>query len=140
VNRTQAREWLVKLLYQFDVSKSEPPDILNRFFENNDPEEEKDYIEKTFYGIVENVNNIDDRIKKYLKNWDINRIAKIDLAIMRCSFYEILYCDDIPNSVSINEAVEIAKKYSTEKSPSFINGILGNLVKDFNNDGDNYDN
>ncbi len=132
MNRTQAREWLVKLLYQFDVSKSEPSDILNKFFENNDPEEEKDYIEKTFYGIVENVNNIDDRIKKYLKNWDINRIAKIDLAIMRCSFYEILYCDDIPNSVSINEAVEIAKKYSTEKSPSFINGILGSLVKDFN--------
>lgn len=140
MNRTQAREWLIKLLYQFDVSKSEPADILNRFIENNDPKEEKDYIVKSFYGIIENVENIDNKIKKYLKNWDINRIAKIDLAIMRCSFYEILYRDDIPNSVSINEAVEIAKKYSTEKSPSFINGILGNLVRDIENDGDNDDN
>jgi len=130
VNRTQAREWLVKLLYQYDISKLEPQKIFDKFLEDNDPEDEKDYIENTFFGVIKNVDNIDEKIKKYLKNWDINRIAKIDLAIMRCSFYEILYSTDIPSSVSINEAVEIAKKYSTEKSPAFINGILGNLVRD----------
>ncbi|MDI3310190.1 MAG: transcription antitermination factor NusB [Thermoanaerobacterium sp.] len=130
MNRTQAREWLVKLLYQYDVSKSEPSEIFNKFLDDNDPGDEKDYIENTFFGVIKNVDNIDEKIKKYLKNWDINRIVKIDLAIMRCSFYEILYSTDIPSSVSINEAVEIAKKYSTEKSPAFINGILGNLVRD----------
>ncbi|HHV73734.1 N utilization substance protein B [Thermoanaerobacterium sp. PSU-2] len=130
MNRTQAREWLVKLLYQYDISKLEPQKIFDKFLEDNDPEDEKDYIENTFFGVIKNVDNIDEKIKKYLKNWDINRIAKIDLAIMRCSFYEILYSTDIPSSVSINEAVEIAKKYSTEKSPAFINGILGNLVRD----------
>jgi N utilization substance protein B len=108
----------------------EPQKIFDKFLEDNDPEDEKDYIENTFFGVIKNVDNIDEKIKKYLKNWDINRIAKIDLAIMRCSFYEILYSTDIPSSVSINEAVEIAKKYSTEKSPAFINGILGNLVRD----------
>ncbi|AFK86933.1 MULTISPECIES: transcription antitermination factor NusB [Thermoanaerobacterium] len=130
MNRTQAREWLVKLLYQYDISKLEPQKIFDKFLEDNDPGDEKDYIENTLFGVIKNLDNIDEKIKKYLKNWDINRIAKIDLAIMRCSFYEILYSADIPSSVSINEAVEIAKKYSTEKSPAFINGILGNLVRD----------
>ncbi|SNX55367.1 transcription antitermination factor NusB [Thermoanaerobacterium sp. RBIITD] len=130
MNRTQAREWVVKMIYQFDVSKLDPENILNKFYEENNPGDEKDYIVKTFYGIIENLDDIDNNIKKYLKNWEIGRIAKIDLAILRCSFYEILYRCDIPHSVSINEAVEMAKKYSTEKSPSFINGILGSFVKE----------
>jgi N utilization substance protein B len=129
MNRTKAREWIIKMLYQYDVSKLDIDIILENFFKSNKPGEQKDYIVQSVYGIIENLDEIDSRIKKYLKNWDINRIAKMDFAILRCSFYEILYRDDIPVSVTINEAVEVAKEYSTEKSPSFINGILGNLVK-----------
>lgn len=130
MNRTDAREWVVKILYQYDISKQNIDDLLNKFYESNDPGDQKEFIVEILHGVIDNINLIDDKIKKHLKNWDISRIAKIDLAILRCSIYEILYRDDIPNNVSINEAVELAKKYSTERSPSFINGILGNTVKE----------
>lgn len=129
MNRTQAREWIVKILYQYDVSKMSIDKILNNFYNSNDPGIQKEYIEETLNGIVKNINEIDDKINNYSKNWDIKRMPKIDLAILRCSTYEILYRDDIPDSVAINEAVEIAKKYSTDDSPSFINGLLGSLIK-----------
>ncbi len=72
---------------------------------------------------------IDIYIEKYAKEWTVDRMSKVDLAILRLAMFEILYREDIPYSVSINEAVELAKKYSSEKSSSFINGILGNFIR-----------
>ena len=72
---------------------------------------------------------IDDYIRKYAKGWSLERMARVDLAIIRLALYELLFMDDIPISVSINEAVELAKKYGNEKSSSFINGILGNFIR-----------
>jgi len=129
VNRTEAREWVVKILYQYDVSKLPIEKIFEHFYEENDPGVQKDYIEETVKGAISHLEEIDREIEKYSKDWPLYRMPKIDLAILRCSIYEMLY-GNIPVSISINEAVEIAKKYSTDDSPSFINGLLGAFVRE----------
>lgn len=90
---------------------------------------EKEYIQKVVNGVVENLSIIDDNILKNLKNWTINRIAKIDLAILRLAIYEILYLEDIPAKVSVNEAVELAKEYGGTDSKSFVNGLLAKIIE-----------
>ncbi len=82
-----------------------------------------------FTGVEEHLEQLDEEIKKYLKNWSIARISKVSLAILRVAVYEILFTDETPASVAINEAVELAKEYSTEDDASFINGVLGSLVR-----------
>ncbi|EPZ60141.1 transcription antitermination factor NusB [[Clostridium] sordellii ATCC 9714] len=77
-----------------------------------------------------NKSTIDELISKYAKNWTINRMAKVDLAILRLAVCEILYVPNIPTKVSINEAIELAKLYCDDKSPKFINGILGSVVNE----------
>ncbi|MGB9779441.1 transcription antitermination factor NusB [Caldanaerobacter sp.] len=129
MNRTEAREWVVKILYQYDVSKLPIEKIFEHFYEENDPGAQRDYIEETVRGAISHLEEIDREIEKYSKDWPLYRMPKIDLAILRCSIYEMLY-GNIPVSVSINEAVEIAKKYSTDDSPSFINGLLGAFVRE----------
>lgn len=88
------------------------------------------YINNILEGVVQYIQMIDAYIMKNSKDWTIDRMSKIDLAIMRVAIYEILYRDDIPASVSINEAVELAKKYSHEDAGSFINGILGSVYSE----------
>lgn len=90
------------------------------------------YIKSVLEGVVEKVAAIDEFIVKYSKDWSIERMSRVDLAILRVAIYEILYKDDIPSSVSINEAVELAKKYSHEDASSFINGILGSVYIESN--------
>jgi N utilization substance protein B len=85
------------------------------------------YFRHTSLSFVENLKSIDNLINQYSSDWKINRIAKIDIAIMRLAITEMLYDDEIPISVSINEAIELCKKYSNEDSHKFINGILGNI-------------
>lgn len=80
-------------------------------------------------GILENLDLLDDMISSHAIGWAIDRMPKIDLCILRIALYEMKYRSDIPHSVSINEAVELAKKFSSDKSPTFINGILGTLSK-----------
>ncbi len=101
------------------------------------PEEEcgevdKIYIHNILEGVIKEVPAIDRHIIKNSKDWTIDRMSRIDLAIMRVAIYEILYREDIPASVSINEAVELAKKYSHEDAGSFINGILGSIYSESN--------
>lgn len=129
MNRTEAREWVVKMLYQYDVSRLPISKIFENFYKENDPGEQKEYIENTVIGAIEHLEEIDKEIERYSQNWALNRMPKIDLAILRCSIYEMQY-GNIPVNISINEAVEIAKKYSTEDSPAFINGLLGAFVRD----------
>lgn len=88
------------------------------------------YIKSILDGIIEKAVEIDDYIIKYSKDWTIERMPKIDLAILRVAIYEILFKEDIPSSVSINEAVELAKKYSHEDAGGFINGILGSVYNE----------
>ncbi|MGB9603525.1 MAG: transcription antitermination factor NusB [Verrucomicrobiia bacterium] len=88
------------------------------------------FADQLIRGVLQHLETCDETIKKYLKNWDFNRIALIDRNIMRLAVYEMLFRDDIPPVVSINEAVDIAKKYSTEDSGKFVNGILDKVKAD----------
>lgn len=88
------------------------------------------YANKVVSAIKDNKENIDELINKYAKNWTVNRMAKVDLAILRLAICEILYIENIPTKVSINEAIELSKLYCDDKSPKFINGILGSIVSE----------
>ncbi len=79
--------------------------------------------------VFEHISDADSVIEKYAKGWKLQRLSKVSLAVLRLAVCEILYCDDVPDSVTINEAVELSKKYSTVKDSSFVNGILGSLVR-----------
>ncbi len=90
--------------------------------------EDKKYIEQVVSGIAEKKGELDEKINAYLKGWTMDRISKTDLAILRLAVYEMLYREDIPCKVSINEAVELAKMFCEDSSPSFINGVLAGVV------------
>lgn len=90
--------------------------------------EDKKYIAEVTQGIAEKIEELDEKIKPYLKGWTMDRIAKTDLAILRLAVYEIFYREDIPYKVSINEAVELAKAFCDDSSPAFINGVLAGVV------------
>lgn len=92
--------------------------------------EEKIYFDKIILGIKQNEKEIDDMILSKLKNWTIDRIFKIDLAILRLAVYEIIYFEDMPPKVAVNEAVELAKKYGNDASSNFVNGVLREIIKD----------
>ena len=91
---------------------------------------DKTYIDNVVLGIKTNLAQIDEMISKYLTSWTIQKIAKVDLAILRLSTFEILFCENIPNNVSISEAVNMAKTFSDEKNARLINGVLGSISRD----------
>ena len=86
-----------------------------------------EFMESLYFGVFEHLQEIDQLIEKSAMNWSFTRIAKVDLSILRLAIYELKYTD-VPQKVAVNEAIEIAKIYSTEKSPRFINGILGSVI------------
>ncbi len=130
MSRRTAREHAFKLLFQLEIQKEGREEQIQSFLEDNDiAEKDRDYILDIVEGTAERVGEIDKDISKYLKGWKINRISKVDLSVLRLAIYEILERNDIPENVSINEAVEIAKKYSGEESGAFVNGVLGRFVK-----------
>lgn len=133
MNRSAKRELAFKLVYSLEIQKDSDKETIEIFIENNCKEDEdtKQYIESISQGIIENKNVIEEKISKNLKkDWTINRISKIELAILKLAIYEIKYKEEIPYKVSINEAVELAKKYGEEQSSSFINGVLANIIKE----------
>ena len=130
MGRKYARESTMKLLYQMEINSDFSEDVINNFFQSNAFNiEEKVYINQAVKTIVENLDKIDSHIKDNIEGWELHRLARIDLSTLRIAIYEILYREDIPIQVSINEAIEIAKKYSTDESSRFINGVLGGFVR-----------
>ena len=101
------------------------------FLFNKEEEEKPDlpYFNWALTLVIDNLDNIDEMIDSASTKWSLSRMSKVDLSILRLSVAEICYMDDISDSISVNEAVLMAKKYGTEKSPSFINGILGHVVR-----------
>ena len=132
MSRKKARDNAFKCIYELEFIKDKNlEDILfNCYEENNNTSEEKEYIEMILKGVKYNIKNIDDIILSKLKNWSLDRIAKIDLAILRLAIYEILYVDSIPDKVSANEAVELAKTYGNNDSKSFVNGVIAKVIED----------
>lgn len=130
MGRKTARENTMKLLYQMDINKAFSLNEIDKFLEyGHYSDDEKNYIKDAGEFVIANIENIDNKIIEYAQGWKINRFAKVDLAILRIAVYEILNRKDIPKEVSINEALEISKKYSTSESGKFINGILGSFVR-----------
>lgn len=130
MGRKQAREGAMKLLFQMDATGDFSDEALNLFLENFSFDDmESKYINESVRSIKENLETIDKYIKDNLEGWSIYRLAKVDLAVLRIAIYEILYRKDIPMEVSINEAIEIVKKFSNEDAFRFINGVLGGFVR-----------
>lgn len=129
--RTKARECALKALYQIEMTKESYADSLARFWEREpEPDESvREFAGRLVKGVGENIKEIDLTISKYATNWQISRMAVIDRNILRMAAYEILFLDDIPPNVSINEAVDIAKKYGDTDSGKFVNGILDKISK-----------
>jgi N utilization substance protein B len=132
MKRRRAREYALQLLFQLDITKNK---LNNEQFEGfwediREDNDIKEFADNLVRGTRENIAAIDETIKKAAEHWSIDRMAVIDRNILRCATYELLYRTDIPPLATINEALEISKKYSTEDSASFINGILDKIAKD----------
>lgn len=130
MSRKFAREMAMKLIYQMDMHGDFSDTMTDRFInELSEDKQESDYI-KDIVGIyTAHQSEIDEIIEAHAIDWKLDRMPKVDAAILRLAIAEIEYREDIPVSVSINEAVELAKQYSTDQSSGFINGILGSFVE-----------
>ena len=128
--RTQAREFALIILYQKEVTRFEIQAIVDNFVtqEKVDPEV-RTFMERLVFGINQNLDIIDEKISSYATNWQLKRMAVIDRNILRLGLYELMYAEDIPPKVTINEAVELAKKYGDVESSKFVNGILDKIHK-----------
>ena len=126
--RTQSREFALQILYKMDVTKEEGQASLDNFWAYNSQgeisDESKNFTAELVKGVEANIGIIDEKIRKYAANWQLERMAVVDRNILRMSCFELLYRDDIPPKVSINEAVELAKKYSGLEAGKFVNAIL----------------
>ena len=134
-DRRRGRELALQILFQIDLGKEEKPltleDCRKDFLENQDENPEiKDFAYQLAKGTLENLEKIDALIKERLQNWDFSRIATVDRNIIRAAVYELVFRDEIPVAVTINEAIEIAKDYSGKESSKFVNGILDKIKKD----------
>ncbi|MGI5839003.1 MAG: transcription antitermination factor NusB [bacterium] len=131
MSRRLGREIALKVMFQVDVGKNDPTAALDlTLADYNLNENDRQFTTRLVSGTLTRLPEIDAVIKQYAIDWSLERIANIDRNLLRMAIYEIYYCDDIPVSVSINEAIELARKYSTAESGRFINGILGKLTKD----------
>ncbi len=129
MGRKNAREGAMKVVYQMEIREEFSSEILDIYFKNNNySESESEYISDFISKIFDKLDSIDEYISDNIHGWSIERLSKVDLSILRIAVYEMLYREDIPLEVSINEAIEIAKKYSSDESFKFINGVLGGVV------------
>ncbi len=130
MGRRAARETAMKLLYQLEIQKDDREQQIEFVLQEEEfIENDKKYILEIMDGVHKSIEEIDLMIEKYSKGWKINRLSKVDLSILRLSIYEMTYRKDIPFNVSINEAVELAKKYSNDDAGAFVNGILGQVSR-----------
>ena len=130
-SRREAREMALQFLYQYDTNPGDLEESIKSFWELQKPAKKRNaFAEELVRGAIERGEAVDTKIKAYAKNWKFNRIALVDRNILRLAIYELLFRDDIPPVVSINEALELAKKYSTGDSSRFINGILDRVKED----------
>ena len=135
--RRESRELALQFLYQQDIQSELPlpvPEALKAFWNMQPSAADKPagqvFAEELAHGVLQHLQAVDDRIKAHTLNWDFHRIAVVDRNILRLAIYEMLFRPDIPPVVSINEAIELAKKFSTEDSGRFVNGILDRIKLD----------
>jgi N utilization substance protein B len=130
-SRRQTREWILQLLFQLDMNPSDLSEVWEEFWKDYSPSPAaKRYVEEVVTGVMENLDTIDRLIKEYARNWEVVRMGVVDRNVMRMAIYEMKYREDVPPVVSINEAVDIARYFSTGDSARFVNGILDHALRD----------
>ena len=128
--RTSAREHFMQMLFEMDIQNDFSAEKRTQFEETYlEQKPEQEYFDAVFDALSNHLPEVDEALSAAASNWTIERFSKVDLAILRLAVLEIRYVEAIPEAVSINEAVELAKKYGTEESPKFINGVLGKIVR-----------
>ena len=132
MNRKRSREIAMELLFGMTLSKNTLEETIETFLEDYEMKLntiDLDYIKEILLKVEENKTEIDKKIEEALTNWKLERISKVNLSILRLAIGEMLYIEDVPEKVAINEAIEMTKKYSEDKSVSFINGVLDKAFK-----------
>lgn len=131
-NRRKARENAIKMLYQLEMSGYSVEDCIKIYWDGHEENDEvKEYANYIVRGVNANINEIDEKIQSLSKNWQLSRMHKVDKAIIRLGAFELLFVEDVPFKVAIDEAVELAKKFGTEDSKRFVNGILDSFYKKY---------
>jgi len=134
--RRQARELAMQALFYMDVRSKVSTEMLGNFCANfSPPSKSRAFFLKLVNGVLEAQGELDALIEQFSKNWDISRMSSVDRNVMRIAVFELLYCEDIPSKVSINEAVDVGKKFGTEESGAFINGIMDSIRADLEKEG-----
>jgi len=126
--RRRARELAMQALFYMDVHHNASPQMLQCFCDNFiPPQKARPFFLKLVNGVLESQPQIDAIIERFSKNWRVKRMACVDRNVMRIAVFEMLFCQDIPPKVSINEAIDVGKKFGTEESGAFINGIIDRI-------------
>ena len=126
--RRRSRELAMQVLFYIDMSRNDSKEMLELYCDNfSIPKEILPFFLKLVNGVAHARSEIDSIIERFSSNWKISRMSCVDRNIMRIAVYELLFCHDIPSKVSINEAIDIGKKFGTEESGAFINGILDSI-------------
>ena len=136
MSRRELRENIFKILFQVEFnSVEEMKEQTALYFGNIELEDgkEKTYISEKLNNIVEYIPEIDKKINEYSEGWKVDRLGKVELSIIRLAVYELLYDDDIPTGVAINEAIELAKTFGNDSAPAFINAVLGKISRGVGN-------
>ena len=129
-NRSRARELVIQALHQLDTQGSDALAGMDMFFkENCNSQEVRDMADGWARGAWENVELCDSLIQTAAIKWQMSRLCQVDRSILRLGAYQLKFCPDIPVKVVINEAIELAKKYSSQQSPGFVNGVLDAILK-----------
>lgn len=127
--RSKARKRAVDLIYEADLRKADALSTLAERVALGDPPI-SDYTVSLVEGVAEHRRTIDDTLSAYSEGWTLERMPGVDRAILRVALYELLFSDQVPDAVAIDEAVELAKSLSTDESPKFVNGLLGRVLRD----------
>lgn len=128
--RSKAREVALCILYQVEISQRSTEDLWACYLENYPQKQDVlDFATTIVEGVLGNLARLDEHIKAYARNWEIERMAVIDRNVLRIAIFELLFLEDVPPKVSINEAIELAKRFGDTDSPRFVNGILDKIYK-----------
>jgi N utilization substance protein B len=129
--RRKSRELALQALYQWNITRQDPSLILDQQKINFSPAEEDDeFAQQIIVGVLEHYNHIDELIEKFSEHWRLDRISIIDRNILRMAIFELLFREDIPPRVTLNEAIDLGKRFGSEDSSAFINGILDRIQKE----------
>lgn len=127
--RREARAKILKALYGSEFIEVNPDPVANLLVDC-DPGEQREFIEDIYWGTLDKKDEIDDLISSFAVGWKVERLAFLDRNILRMAIYELLYYDDTPPEVVMNEAIELSKEYGTDNAPKFVNGILDRVWKE----------